>query len=683
MSAQVKNGNGMLTRAFSLRSKTADKKTLSFDGVIASEEPALMWDWERGEVDEVLLMNGVKYPDKVPLLNAHNRYSVENVIGGTANFNVEGTELVAANSLYDNDLGRDTFGKVEAGFITDFSVGYNVNVATYIDPGESAEINGRTFTASEGRVLKVAKMWTLKEVSLVPIGADATAKVRAEDNISKTVVEDVKPPEKSDTERKDKMEEPKKTEEQKEVQTVAPIVDPVDLDAVRAEGAKAERERVEGIRTAGADLDIAPEVVETAIKENKSVDEARKDILDAFRKSKDEPVVPAIHSHEDESNNRDVIEAALMVRGGMDDEAVKVYGEKTVDASRKISQISMRGLMRWGLEQSGEAMSSFTSDNDMIRKSLELYQRGGAFSTMSLPSLLGNIANKSMLKGYNELPETWADWVDEQTVSDFKTATMVRPTIGSGLTKLGAGGEIKHGSVDEEAETGRAYTWAEMLSITREQIVNDDLNAFTNIPRGLGRDARIKVGDEVYTSLLANGTLSDGYTLCGTDHLNYISGADSAMSTAKAVDAISSALVKFMQMKDKGGKRIGIRPSMLLLPPELEAVAAAVFNSEFVVGPNATKSPNSNIHRGRYEVVTEARLSDSAFHASASATAWYMLAPRTMADSIAVLWLNGVKTPIIERGTVDFSTLGVKFRVYEDFGVMYGGFRGITMSAGA
>ena len=55
-------GNGMLTRAVPLNVSTANRDTLSVEGVIASETPAVMFDRRYGEVDEVLLMEGVILP---------------------------------------------------------------------------------------------------------------------------------------------------------------------------------------------------------------------------------------------------------------------------------------------------------------------------------------------------------------------------------------------------------------------------------------------------------------------------------------------------------------------------------------------------------------------------------------------------------------------------------------------
>ena len=677
-------GNGMLTRAVPLNVSTANRDTLSVEGVIASETPAVMFDRRYGEVDEVLLMEGVILPKKMPLLDAHQRNSVANVIGGSSNFRVEGSKIVSFNEFYPDDFGEKAFGKVERGFITDFSVGYNVNVASYISPGETKEINGRSWTASENRTMKIGKVWTIKENSLVPIGADVTAKVRAEDDIDKTIVEDVTPPEEITDERKETMPDEKKEtmpDEKKEVEKVETPA--IDVDAIRAEGAKFERERVAGIRDAALDLDIKPEVVEDAIRDGKSVEESRKDILAALRVSKDEPVGPAIHSHEDDSGKREVVDAALMLRGNMETEAVTEFGEKAVDAARKIGNITMRGLMQWGLRAAGEQTSEFVTTDDLIRKSFHLSQRGtGAFSSMSLPYMLGNIAKKSMLRAYGDLSSSWEKWVDEISTNDFKSTTLFRPTIGSGFEQIGPGGEIKHGTVVEEHEEGRLHSWGELLAITREQILNDDASAFTRTPAGLGRDARNKLSNRVYTVLLANGTLEDGYDLCGTDHGNYLSGTVSGLTSALAVDAISASLVKFLQMTDQAGNPIDVSPTMILVPPEKEAVAAAVFNSEFVTGPNTSNSPNANVNRGRYEVVTETRLSTTSYTGH-STTAWYMLAPKVAADSIAVMWLNNQKTPIIEQGAVDFNTLGIQYRAYHDFEAEMTGYRGIVKNAGA
>ncbi len=100
-----------------------------------------------------------------PVLNAHRRDGVENVLGV-----VEGAWLEEGRALARLRFSRrsDVQGiaeDVRAGVIRNVSVGYEVN--------EWRE------ERRDGQRIKTAVRWTPREVSLVPLGADSAARVRA------------------------------------------------------------------------------------------------------------------------------------------------------------------------------------------------------------------------------------------------------------------------------------------------------------------------------------------------------------------------------------------------------------------------------------------------------------------------------------------------------------------------
>src|SRR5574343_218069 len=78
------------------------------------------------------------------------------VLGSTRELRVEGGTLVGRN--YFSKRAEDAWEKVREGHITDNSVGYRVTNYTDIQPGQSAVINGKTYTAGN-RVLRISTEW--------------------------------------------------------------------------------------------------------------------------------------------------------------------------------------------------------------------------------------------------------------------------------------------------------------------------------------------------------------------------------------------------------------------------------------------------------------------------------------------------------------------------------------------
>lgn len=172
--------NKIETRVAVVSPKTYDEKTRSFEVIAGTEEPANVLDYERWEiVSEVLLMEGMRFPDasrgQVPLLDTHDRWTIDSVLGSARDWRAENGQAICRTVLSSVEDGVEAETKIREGHITDVSLGYCVNESTWIPENTSTTINGRTFKGP----LKVATDWTVRELSLVPIGADQYAKFRS------------------------------------------------------------------------------------------------------------------------------------------------------------------------------------------------------------------------------------------------------------------------------------------------------------------------------------------------------------------------------------------------------------------------------------------------------------------------------------------------------------------------
>ena len=141
--------------------------------LVATENPVKMYDWERGKyIPQILLTDGMERASRVPLLDAHGRYTVDDQLGSVDNF--KRTEDGIDARLSFSSTCQDCETKVREGHITDVSAGYEVSKNVHIPDGETQTVRGRKF---QGPV-NVAEKWKVREVSVVPIGADDQAKIR-------------------------------------------------------------------------------------------------------------------------------------------------------------------------------------------------------------------------------------------------------------------------------------------------------------------------------------------------------------------------------------------------------------------------------------------------------------------------------------------------------------------------
>ncbi len=75
------------------------------------------------------------------------------------------------------------------------------------------------------------------------------------------------------------------------------------------------------------------------------------------------------------------------------------------------------------------------------------------------------------------------------------------------LRQVREGAEYKYITTSDRKETIALATYGEIFSITRQAIINDDLNMLVDVPMKMGRAAKATIGDLVYKVLTDNAEL--------------------------------------------------------------------------------------------------------------------------------------------------------------------------------
>ena len=203
--------------------------------------------------------------------------------------------------------------------------------------------------------------------------------------------------------------------------------------------------------------------------------------------------------------------------------------------------------------------------------------------------------------------------------------------------------------------------------LTRHDIINDDLNAFLDITRQMGRSGAESIDDLFFTLLLSN---PNNFFSAGNG--NYQAGAETAFSS----DSLTTAKTLFRKQKAGPGskakdkKPINVRPELLVVPVELETEAELLMGSAQLMMDaqgSPTKIPVDNPHRNKYRVVSMPHLSDS-YYTGSSSVAWYLFANPLVLPAFELVFLNGRRTPVIERVEAPPNNLGIGFRGFLDVG---------------
>ncbi len=662
----------LTTRAYRADLKTLDVSNRSIEAVLATEDRVRVVDWERYEIiEEILRMDGAILPEQVPLLDTHNRSSVQTQLGSTRDLRIVGKMLIGRNYYSSSPDVEHAWTLCREGHLTDNSVGYRVIDGVLIEPGQTAEVGGQTYTASQTMPLRIAVKWELRENSVCPIGADPKAKTRNKQNTIATERE-------SNMKNKDneKLTETvrtqiddntavdgQRTEQSADATGVQSAISEAEAKRIAEEAVRKELARQAAIREEAAGLGIEEKDIQRCLCDPAmTIESARAEFLKVIRARNQNKVGASVGIIvPDRSIDQRMLVDIMLMRSGSADLVLadKVDGAKRAELADKHRDMSLVDLCRQSILLDGGTVPA--GRDEMIR---------AALNTSTLPTVLGAVYNKSLLKGYESVEPTWTKWCQIGNLSDFKTATRIRLTGDGGLEKVGDGGELKLGSETEEKAVNRLETYGRKDRFGRQAIINDDLGVLTKVPQRRGRDGQLLISELVYGVLLNNAALQDGVALFHSTHKNLRS------SKALTIDNIQSGIVYFRQQKDASGKKIRVRPAFLLVPSELEFAARQYVESPLIVYGGSTATGNKNVLENVLTVIGEDLLSDTTFNANASATTWYLTGDPNKIDTIEVGFLNGRQVPVVHV-VPSVSDMYIEFESYIDVGVAAQDFRGL------
>ena len=533
---------------------------------------------------------------------------------------------------FDTDEQSETiFQKVQSGTLQGVSVGYAINRYEVLEDEDTKSTNGRFNGPSY-----VVTDWEPLEISIVSVPADPTVGVgRSAEEIHTSI----------DTQEDNTRMDQEKNLEVQEIKSA-----PVETGLTQADLQKAmeqERKRTSEITALFRDFDV--EGADEAIVMGVSVDEARAMVMDQLR-ARNKGVSVTMGEAESDKFRAAAQDAVLMAAG--------IPVADAAPGANELRGYSMIELARESLQREN-VKANFGDNMELARQAIN--------STSTFPAIMSNLANKSVMTGFNEAETTFQIWAGKGSNRDFKEAARVALSEAGNLELVPEGGQFQQDFLGEASARTKVATYGKLFSLTRQAIINDDLGLFSKIATKYGSAAKRLVNKMVYAQLTGNVKMQDNIALFDTKHGN-VAGTGEALS----VKAIAKAITAMRRQKGiTGDATLNITPKYLVVPPELEMVAYQIVNSTAAV--DGVNSGVVNPYKGRFIVVADAELTDP--------DAWYLVADATQHDTIEVTYLNGVETPRLETRQ-GFDVDGIEYKVAFDCGVSALDFRGVYKNAG-
>ena len=653
----------MQTRQAGFVPASVDLAARTVDLVWSTGAPVMRYDFWSGEnYEESLSLD----PDAVdltrmnsgaPLLNSHNASDLGDIIGvvvpGSASVDgKKGTCTVQFSSRADVE---PFFQDVVAGIIRNVSVGYSVQEYQVTEaPGQVTQYR--------------ATRWTPMENSLVPIPADAGAGTRGQPTAPSGATSKAFPCAlvRSNPTQETKIMDPIVVD-QPVVETRADPAPAVVPETPKAPTPGELRTLALALSFRGADVDA---FIVSRLESGKPMKQIRKEEIDAAaqRQAAAQPINGITITRDAVETKREGMAEYIMHRGNP--------GVVKLDKGREFRGLTMIDLAKECLSDAGIAVRSLsrmeiaTLALNMQKEGISVRAQGEGIS--DLPNIVLDAANKLLRQAYQELPQTFKAFSRMATAPDFKNINRIMMSNAPSLLAVGENQEIKRGYISDSKETYQLGTYARIIPISRQVIINDDMDALTRLPMAVGRAASRLESDTVWAMILSNPNMADGNAVFSTQHKNL-----SASNTVISASAIGLGVSAMGIQVGLQGEILNLAPEYLVGPKALDIILRQITSANYAPVTQATVNPYVYL-----KPITEGRLDNGVGGQTASKTGWYLFAGIDQIDTIEYTYLEGQEGVYMES-RIGWDVDGLELKGRLDFASKFIDYRGMYFNPGA
>lgn len=581
------------------------------------------------------------------LVDTHNTYSVNTILGVVERAWIENHVCKATVRLSKRDEVKGVVADIVDGIISNISVGYR--------------IFGATQTDNENEVIQIRVTdWEPTELTVCSVPQDYTSGVRSQQGNQANYYEINVETNRSMTPEEIAAAAAAEAERQRALNPPNPVTPPaappVDNSAVLA----ADRQRSIDIRRALTISGIEDEAfAEGMITRGITIDAARAEIFTRMGSGQ-----PNIRSQQPAggvitADQADKTRAAMSI-------AIEHRVNPSVelkDEARNFRGMSMLELGRECLTNAGVSTRGLDKV-EIAQAALNIGRRAvGMHSTSDFPNILGDTIRRSLTREYAIQERTFTAWANRGTAQDFRDMTRVSLGEFSDFKEVKEGGEYEYGTIGEKGEKYHVVKYGKIIAYTWEMMINDDLGAFSRIPKAIANAAARKQSDIVYAILTGNPAMSDNVALFHANHKN--------LATAGAINVDNMGLMRLLMRNQKGIDNkdfLNLSPQYLITGPANEQLARQYTSTQFT--PNTPGA--QNVWAGLTTPIIEPRITD---------TSWFFAASPNAVDTVEYSFLEG-QGELFTTQREGFEVDGVEIKARMVFGAKALDWRGLTKNAG-
>lgn len=600
--------------------------------------------------------------EKPPILYDH-RYSEP--LGHTTELSID--SVVSGKGIFSIDSQRATEVKnsKEKGFPYQLSLGLGVKDATiaYVKEG-TVQVNNQEIKAP----CYIIRNTVIEEVSVCVRGRDTKTYLLSKEDLmtiknSETslpsVIKDVAPPEKQP--------------EKKTVENTVPSDPPAPKEETAPPVTKVENtpstppvdnsKLLASLNKVNALMNKHPEYAEfiqNSLENGLEVGFIENQLA-LLNKG---PGLPTPGKKEDNSTAHLLSAAMDFFMGREEKKILATYGETVTNQAGSMNLLSLREVLV-NIANSNGGNFQGHSDIDACVRFLHSKTVNNTYSSIDLPNFFMSTAQR-MRDDLWEIESPMAmKLLPAVSKKDFRTEKTFRPQGGNVWEKVTDKNKISHFQFSEEMtyET-RLETIAQLLVISRQQVINDDLNVIKDLYTMMV-EGSVMYPDMQLLKLIFDNASAD-FRQTGT---NYFTGAGATLNR----DNLSTIYDKVRQIKVKKQNgswvNVGTKGWYLVVGPKLFETAWELTNQQVVMpagGTNLSRTGTKNYWYGRLEPMEWAQIGNSSLYSSAEEDDWMLIPKDPRYAPYSMSFLGSSRKPVIESVSLPMEFLGFGTRGYFD-----------------
>lgn len=303
-----------------------------------------------------------------------------------------------------------------------------------------------------------------------------------------------------------------------------------------------------------------------------------------------------------------------------------------------------------------------------------------SMTTSDFPYLTGDVLDRMLLARYREFPSPWRQFVKTTTLRDFRTVDRYAADgLEAPWNDVPEQAEIEYGAMSETRYYYAPAKYAKGAKLSWEQIMNDDLGAFSEIPDRLARGGA-RTLNKFVTGLYVDST-GPHASLYDAAFNNVITG-----NPVLSVTALGTGFGILGGQTDSGGDPIYVEEAVLVVPPALRVAAQNIMN-QITVDITANETNRTvqvnNWIVGNLQMVVDPYIPIVASSSNGS-TSWFLFAnPALGRPALEVGFLRGFAEPVLYQKLANTARVGGGIdQMAGDFGTMSQEYKGVMAFGG-